>query len=51
VLFNLLAKTNVVLIDSGADPVGGTPEEHEAFNRSEIARWHKVIEDAGIAPE
>jgi tripartite-type tricarboxylate transporter receptor subunit TctC len=39
------------LIESGADPVGGTPEEHESFNRSEVARWLKVAKDAGIKPE
>ncbi len=40
-----------LLIDSGADPVGSTPEEHAAFNRSEIARWVKVAKEAGIKPE
>lgn len=40
-----------VLIDSGADPVGSTPEEHAAFNRSEVARWLKVTKEAGIKPE
>lgn len=40
-----------LLIETGADPVGGTPEEHEAFNRSQVARWLKVAKDAGIQPE
>jgi tripartite-type tricarboxylate transporter receptor subunit TctC len=40
-----------VLIESGADPLGGTPEEHEAFNRSEVARWLKFAKEAGIKPE
>ena len=39
------------LIESGADPMGGTPEEHESFNRSEVTRWLKVAKDAGIKPE
>lgn len=40
-----------LLIDNGADPVGGTPQEHEAFNRSEVARWIKVMKAAGIQPQ
>lgn len=40
-----------ILIDNGADPMGGTPEEHETFNRAEVARWLKVAKDAGIKPE
>lgn len=40
-----------ILLDSGADPVGSTPEEHAAFNRSQVARWLKVTKEAGIKPE
>ena len=39
------------LIDSGADPVGGVPDEHAAFNRAEVARWLKVAQEASIKPE
>ena len=39
------------LSDQGADPVGSTPEEHDKFNRNEIAKWIKVARDAGIQPE
>jgi tripartite-type tricarboxylate transporter receptor subunit TctC len=39
------------LLDQGADPVGGTPEEHDAFIRTEVARWRKVTREAGITPE
>jgi tripartite-type tricarboxylate transporter receptor subunit TctC len=35
----------------GAEPVGNRPEEYEAFNKSEIAKWQKVTRDAGILPE
>jgi tripartite-type tricarboxylate transporter receptor subunit TctC len=35
----------------GAQPVGGTPEEFRAFIRSEIAKWQKVIRDAGVKVE
>ena len=40
-----------MLLESGADPVGSTPEEHAAFNRSQVARWLKVAAEAGIKPE
>ncbi|HZN26343.1 MAG TPA: tripartite tricarboxylate transporter substrate binding protein [Burkholderiales bacterium] len=35
----------------GAQPVGGTPQEFGAFIRSEIAKWQKVIRDAGVKAE
>ena len=35
----------------GSDPVGGSPEECDAFMKSEIAKWAKVAKDAGIKPE
>lgn len=40
-----------VFAEQGADPVGSTPEEYEAFNRAEIARWMKAAREAGIQPE
>jgi tripartite-type tricarboxylate transporter receptor subunit TctC len=39
------------LIGRGADPVGNTPEEHDAFIKSEIAKWIKVAREAGIKTE
>jgi tripartite-type tricarboxylate transporter receptor subunit TctC len=39
------------LIDRGAEPVGSTPAEHDAFNRAEIAKWIKVAREAGIEPQ
>ena len=33
---------------SGAEAVGSSPEEFVATIKSEIARWGKVIKDAGI---
>ena len=39
------------LLDQGADPVGGTPEAHDAYIKSEVARWRKVTKEAGITPE
>lgn len=39
------------LIERGAEPVASTPEEHDAFNRAEIAKWIKVARAAGIEPQ
>ena len=32
----------------GAEPVGSTPEEFQSFVLSEMARWARVIHDAGL---
>jgi tripartite-type tricarboxylate transporter receptor subunit TctC len=34
----------------GAEPVGSSPQEFDAYIRSEIAKWNKVIKDAGVQP-
>jgi len=39
------------LIESGADPVGNTPEQHAAYIKAEIEKWQKVATQAGIKPE
>lgn len=39
------------LLDNGADPLGSTPAEHDAFIKSEVVRWQKVARAAGITPE
>jgi tripartite-type tricarboxylate transporter receptor subunit TctC len=39
------------LIDSGAEPIGDSIEEHGAFIRSEIEKWRKVTKAAGIEPQ
>jgi tripartite-type tricarboxylate transporter receptor subunit TctC len=44
------AKNNQSLIDSGAQPVGNTPAEHAALIKSEIAKWKKVANAAGLQP-
>ena len=36
---------------AGETIVGSTSAECEAYLRSEIARWGKVIEDAGVTAE
>lgn len=35
----------------GFEPVGNTPAEFAAYIKSEIAKWGRVIRDAGIKPE
>ena len=32
----------------GAEPVGNTPEEFDAFIKAEITKWAKVVKEAGI---
>ena len=46
----LLAQPEIAkrLVEFGIDPVGNSPEEFEAFIRSEIARWSKVAKAANI---
>jgi tripartite-type tricarboxylate transporter receptor subunit TctC len=39
------------LMQQGAEVVASTPEQHDAFNRAEIAKWIKVAREAGIQPE
>ena len=39
------------LADQGFDPVGNSPEEFGVYIKSEILKWGKVIQDAGIRPE
>ena len=36
------------MVNEGAKPVGDTPAEFGRFLRSEIARWTKIIQQAGI---
>lgn len=36
---------------AGVEPVGSSPEEYAATIRSEMAKWGKVIRDAGIRDE
>jgi len=39
------------LIDYGIDPIGGTPEQFDAFIRSEATRWAEVVKKADIRLE
>ena len=40
-----------MLIQLGADPIGSSMEEHDAFIKSEIAKWIKMASAAGIDPQ
>lgn len=44
-------KNNKTLIERGAQPVGNTPAEHAAQIKSEIAKWKRVANAAGIKPQ
>jgi tripartite-type tricarboxylate transporter receptor subunit TctC len=39
------------LLDRGAEPVGDTPAEHAAFIKTEIEKWRRVAQSAGLKPE
>jgi len=39
------------LAKQGAEVVASSPEEYDQFNRAEIAKWTKVVAQAGISPE
>jgi tripartite-type tricarboxylate transporter receptor subunit TctC len=39
------------LLDEGCEPVGSSPEEYAKVIRTEIAKWRKVVKDAGIRGE
>jgi tripartite-type tricarboxylate transporter receptor subunit TctC len=39
------------LLDQGADPVTGTPEQFRAFVKNELAKWSKVVKTVGIKVE
>ncbi|MBI3068856.1 MAG: tripartite tricarboxylate transporter substrate binding protein [Betaproteobacteria bacterium] len=37
-----------LLVNGGIDPIGSTPEELGRYIKSEIAKWAKVVKDAGV---
>ncbi len=44
-----LPDVNTRLRDLGADPVGSTPAQFDAFQKAEAVRWQKVVRDSGAA--
>jgi tripartite-type tricarboxylate transporter receptor subunit TctC len=51
-IVEILGQTDVKqkLAALGSEPVGNSPEETLAFFKGELAKWSKVIQDAGIKP-
>lgn len=45
------ADTRKRFLGLAVDPASSTPDELAAFNRSEIAKWTKVIKFAGVKPK
>jgi len=43
-----LPDVNARLLELGAEPVGGTPEQFAAHIKAEISKWAKVIKDANV---
>jgi tripartite-type tricarboxylate transporter receptor subunit TctC len=39
------------LLEQGAEPVGSTLDEHDAYIKSEVAKWIKVVKQARIEPQ
>jgi tripartite-type tricarboxylate transporter receptor subunit TctC len=46
-----LADIRERVLSQGMDPAPNTPEQFSAFVKAEVARWSKVIQDAGIKAE
>jgi tripartite-type tricarboxylate transporter receptor subunit TctC len=45
------AENRKTLVKLGADPIGSSIEEHDAYIKSEIPKWIKMARDAGIEPQ
>ena len=45
------AETRQRMSAVGLEPMGGTQEKFEIFFRAEVAKWSKLVVDAGIKPE
>ncbi len=39
------------LLEQGAEPIGSTMDEHEAYIKAEVAKWIRVVKQAGIEPQ
>jgi len=45
------AEMRAALAKVGNDPVGNSQAEAERFVRAELAKWAKLVKDAGIKPQ
>ncbi len=41
-------EVNELLVRQGMDPAGSTPAEFDAYLRADIAKWTRVVQEAGI---
>lgn len=39
------------LLENGAEPVGSSLDAHDAYIKTEVAKWIKVVKQAGIEPQ
>jgi len=46
-----LPEVRSILLAAGADPVGSSPQEFAAFFKTEIAKWTRIVQSAGIRSE
>jgi len=44
-------EVSATLLKSGAEPVGSTPAEFDAFYKAEVAKWAQVIRRAKVQVE
>lgn len=45
------AKVRALYAQHGANPVGNTPDEFAAVLRTDLAKWAKVVQAAGLSPK
>lgn len=46
-----VAAVKLQLAEQGTDPIGSNPDEYDAFNKFEIAKWARIAREANIQPE
>jgi tripartite-type tricarboxylate transporter receptor subunit TctC len=39
------------MAQQGFDVIASSPQQYAAFQRSEIERWKKVVQEAGVKPD
>ena len=44
-----LTRRRYQLAGIGAEPIGSTPAELDSFRRAEIAKWQRVVKEAGLS--
>ena len=49
--FTLAALDPRIIADFGVEPVGSTPEQFGTHIREQMAKWGKVVREAGVKPE